>query len=170
MAGLVKLYETFVQLAEKIPYAFIALVARFAAVVPFWNSGQGKLDGGSIFGIHYELFNIKASKTYLFATEFGFGDALAPYAVQMAAIGENLLPPLIFFGFLSRFGAAGLIVMTLVIQFFVFPEQLLRANGNWSLHLLWVTPLLLILARGPGAISLDALLGKKGAAPSAAIG
>jgi putative oxidoreductase len=161
MTALVKLYGTFAQLAEKIPYAFIALVARLAAAAPFWNSGQGKLDGGSIFGVRYELFNIKASKTYLFANEFGFGDAIAPYAVQMAAIGENLLPPLLVFGFLSRFGAAGLLVMTAVIQFVVFPEELLRPNGNWSLHLLWATPLLLILARGPGAISLDAALGKK---------
>lgn len=161
MAGLIKLYGLFVKAAEGIPYAVLALIARFAAAVPFWNSGQGKLDGGAIFGIHYELFNIKASKTYLFATEFGFGDAIAPYAVQMAAIGENLLPPLLVFGFLARFGAAGLLVMTAVIQFVVFPEELLRPNGNWSLHLLWATPLLLILARGPGAISLDAALGRK---------
>ncbi len=62
-------------------------------------------------------------------------------------------------GIFTRIGAAGLLVMTAVIQFYVFPEELLRWNGNWSLHLLWAAPLLLILARGPGAISLDALLG-----------
>lgn len=161
MSGLINLYALFVRLCEKIPYAVIALVARFAVGMVFWRSGQGKLDGGSIFGVHYELFNIKASKTYLFATEFGFGDALAPYAVQTAAIGENLLPLLLFAGFLTRFGAAGLLVMTAFIQFFVFPEQLLQPNGNWSLHLLWASPLLLILACGPGAVSVDAFLGKK---------
>lgn len=156
------LYDRFTQLCNKIPYAFIALVCRFAAAVPFWRSGQSKLDGGSLFGIHYEVFNVKASKIYLFANEFGFGDALGPVAAHMAALGENLLPPLLVFGLLTRFGAAGLLVMTAVIQFFVFPDQLLMPNGNWGEHLLWAAPLLVLLGRGPGAVSVDHVLGRKG--------
>lgn len=161
MSALFELYAAFVRLCENLPYAVIALFARLAAAIPFWRSGQSKLDGGDIFGVKYELFNVKASKVYLFANEFGFGEALAPAAAQMAALGENLLPPLLLAGFLSRFSAAGLLAMTAVIQFYVFPEELLKANGNWSLHLLWAAPLLLILARGPGAISVDYLLGRK---------
>ncbi len=41
--------------------------------------------------------------------------------------------------------------MTLVIQLFVIP-------GGWPEHLLWFALLLLIVARGPGAISLDHLI------------
>lgn len=154
------LYSSFTTACSKIPYAIIALACRVAAAVPFWRSGQSKLEGGDIFGIKYELFSVKASKVYLFANEFGFGDALAPMAAQMAAIGENLLPPLLVFGLLTRFGALGLLIMTAVIQFYVFPEQLLMANGNWAMHLQWAAPLMVVLQRGPGSLSVDSVLGK----------
>jgi putative oxidoreductase len=49
--------------------------------------------------------------------------------------------------------------MTAVIQFYVFPEELLNPNGNWAMHLSWAAPLLVVLARGPGSISVDKLLG-----------
>lgn len=155
------LYAAFENLCDKIPYAFIALVARLAAAAPFWRSGQSKLDGASFFGIKYELLNIKASKEHLFANEFGFPDAVAPIAVQLAALGENLLPPLLLLGLFSRFSAFGLLAMTAVIQFYVFPEELLKMNGNWALHMSWASPLMLVLARGPGGFSLDGLLGNR---------
>jgi len=47
--------------------------------------------------------------------------------------------------------ALGLMAMTLVIQLFVYPD-------GWPEHILWLALLLLIIARGPGAISLDHLL------------
>lgn len=153
------LYSSFTALCGKIPYAVIALACRVAAAIPFWRSGQSKLDSADIFGVKYELFSLKASKVYLFAEEFGFGEALAPIAAQLAALGENLLPPLLVLGFLTRFGALGLLVMTAVIQFYVFPEELLNPDGNWALHLQWAAPLLVVLQRGPGAVSLDALFG-----------
>jgi len=118
------------------------------------------LEGGDLFGVKYEIFNVKASKIYLFANEFGFGDAIAPTAAHLAALGENLLTPLLVFGLATRFSALGLLIMTAVIQFFVYPEELLNPNGNWAMHLQWAAPLLVVLQRGPGAISLDTLLGK----------
>ncbi len=154
-----ELYATFVKSCETIPYAVVALACRIAAAIPFWRSGQSKLEGGDILGVKYELFSLKASKVYLFAEEFGFPDAIAPAAAQMAALGENLLPPLLVFGLLSRVGALGLLIMTAVIQFYVFPEELLRPGGNWAMHLSWAAPLLVVLARGPGAFSLDSLFG-----------
>jgi putative oxidoreductase len=42
-------------------------------------------------------------------------------------------------------------VMTAVIQLFVYPD-------GWPEHILWFALLLLIFARGPGAISLDHLV------------
>jgi putative oxidoreductase len=155
------LYEGFAALCGKIPYAVIALACRIAAAIPFWRSGQSKLEGADIIGVKYELFSLKASKVYLFANEFGFGDAIAPLAAQLAALGENMLPPLLVLGLLTRFGALGLLIMTAVIQFYVFPEELLNPNGNWAMHLQWAAPLLVVLQRGPGAISVDALFGGK---------
>jgi putative oxidoreductase len=155
------LYGAFAGLAERTPYAVLAFVCRVAAAIPFWRSGQSKLEGGDILGVKYEILSVKASKVYLFATEFGFGDALAPAAAHMAALGENILPPMLVFGLLSRASALGLLTMTAVIQFFVFPGQLFDPNGNWSMHLLWAAPLLVVFARGPGALSIDALVPKR---------
>ncbi len=160
MNGLISLYSTFSALCGKVPYTAVAIACRIAAGIPFWRSGQSKLDGADILGVKYELFSIKASKVYLFANEFGFGDAIAPAAAQMAALGENLLPPLLFLGLFARVGALGLLIMTAVIQFFVFPEELLNPNGNWLMHLQWAAPLMVVLQRGPGALSVDHLLGK----------
>ena len=41
--------------------------------------------------------------------------------------------------------------MTAVIQLFVYPD-------GWPDHILWTALLLLIVARGPGAISVDHLI------------
>lgn len=161
MSALDGLYSKFAALLERFPYTVVALACRFAAAIPFWRSGQSKLEGGEIFGIHYELFSLKASKIYLFENEFGFPEAIAPAAAQMAALGENLLSPLLVFGLFSRIGALGLLIMTAVIQFYVFPEELLKPDGNWSMHLQWAAPLLVILQRGPGALSLDAAFGRR---------
>ncbi len=153
------LYRGFANLFELIPYAVLAIVARVAGAVPFWRSGQSKLEGGEIFGVKFNPFDIAEKKIYLFQYEFGFPEAIAPMATRLAALGEFFLPLMLVFGLLTRVSALGLLIMTAVIQFWVFPEQLLMPNGNWSLHLLWAAPLLLVLARGPGAISVDALLG-----------
>ena len=161
MSALIGMYGKFAALGEKTPYAVVALACRLAAAIPFWRSGQSKLEGGDIFGIHYELFSVKASKVYLFENEFGFPGSIAPAAAQMAALGENLLPPLLVFGLFSRLGALGLLIMTAVIQFYVFPEELLKPDGNWAMHLQWAAPLLVILQRGPGAVSLDFAVGRR---------
>jgi putative oxidoreductase len=58
---------------------------------------------------------------------------------------------LLLAGFASRLSALGLMVMTLVIQLFVYPE-------GWPEHVLWFALLLLIVARGPGTLSLDHLI------------
>ncbi len=161
MSRIIQLYAQFTALCGKVPYSIVALACRLAAAIPFWRSGQSKIEGADLFGIKFELFSLKASKVYLFQEEFGFPEAIAPAAAQMAALGENLLPPLLVFGLLTRFGALGLLIMTAVIQFYVFPEELLNPDGNWAMHLQWAAPLMVVLQRGPGAISLDSLLGKK---------
>jgi putative oxidoreductase len=48
--------------------------------------------------------------------------------------------------------------MTAVIQIFVFPE-------SWVDHLMWTAMLLVLLTRGPGAISLDRFLAPHVLAP-----
>ena len=61
---------------------------------------------------------------------------------------EHLFPVLLIVGLGSRLSAGALLVMTAVIQFFVYP-------GAWSTHLLWASTLAFIIFRGPGQLSVD---------------
>jgi len=155
------LYQKFMQLMELIPYAVLALVARIAAAVPFWRSGQTKIDGGEFLGVKWNIFGVVDKKIFLFENIYGIPSALAPTMTHLASLAEFFFPIMLVFGLLTRFGALGLLGMTIFIQFYVFPGDLLKPNGNWSLHLLWAAPLLVVLARGPGVFSLDHVLGKK---------
>ena len=54
----------------------------------------------------------------------------------------------------TRFAALALLGMTAVIEVFVYPDA-------WPTHAVWAASLLYLVARGPGAVSLDYLLGRK---------
>jgi putative oxidoreductase len=62
-----------------------------------------------------------------------------------------VFPVMLVIGLASRLSALALFGMTLVIPLFVVP-------GGWPEHILWFSLLGLIIARGPGAISLDHLI------------
>jgi len=74
--------------------------------------------------------------------------AVAAYLATCVEIGGAVL---LVLGLATRLGAAAFLGMTLVIQLFVFPE-------SYPDHLLWAGPLLYLLLRGPGAISVDHLI------------
>lgn len=165
-------YIAFTQLCEKlISFSLILLIARFAGAIDFWKSGQTKINGSGIgldfwngaeaaYRFKYNVFDIAQKKFYLFEKVYHIPEPFTKPMTQAATIGEFLLPLLLVFGLTSRLAALGLLGMTAFIQFWVFPNELLVPTGNWSTHLLWAAPLLLIVARGPGAFSLDAVLGK----------
>lgn len=129
-------------LAEKIPYSIVALVARFAVASVFWRSGQTKVEGFLV---------IKDNTFFLFREEYKVPLLPPDLAAYLATIAEHVFPVLLLVGLASRLSALGLMVMTLVIQLFVYP-------GGWPEHVLWFALLLLIVARGPGALSLDHLI------------
>ena len=128
-------------LAERIPYSVIALAARIAVADVFWRSGQTKV---SSFSIREETF-------YLFREEYKVPLLPPDLAAYLSTIGEHVFPVLLFIGLASRLSALALFGMTMVIQLFVVP-------GGWPEHILWLSLLTLIFARGPGAISLDHLI------------
>jgi len=130
------------RLAERIPYALVALIARFAVATVFWRSGQTKVEN---------FFYIKDNTFFLFREEYKVPLLPPDIAAYVTTIAEHVLPVLLVVGLASRLSALGLIIMILVIQLFVEPQ-------GWPLHILWFAPLLLILARGPGALSLDHLI------------
>jgi len=72
----------------------------------------------------------------------------------MATIGELVLPAMLFVGLFTRFGALGLLIMTIVIQFFV-------DGFSFDFHYLWMIIFAMLVAYGGDKLSLDYLLGRK---------
>ncbi len=126
------------RLAERIPQSVVQLTARLAIANVFWRSGQTKVNG----------FHIREETFYLFREDYKVPLLPSDLAAYLATFAEHVLPILLLIGLATRLSALGLLGMTLVIQLFVIP-------GGWPEHLLWFSVLLLIIARGPGAISLD---------------
>lgn len=131
-----------------IPHDLVALALRVFAAMVFFRSGRTKVDG---------LFSIKDSTWYLFEHEYAL--PLIPFkiAAVIATAAEHVLPVLMILGLATRLSALGLLGMTAVIEIFVYPDA-------WVTHGLWAAALLAVVARGPGAVSLDRLIGIDGAA------
>jgi putative oxidoreductase len=129
-------------LGGHIPQDMLALAARVFPAVVFWQSARTKVDG----------FSIKDSTYFLF--EHVYALPLIPHApaAVLATVAEHVLPVLLILGVFARFSALGLLIMTAVIQVFVFPDA-------WVTHGLWAAALLVIVAQGPGRLSLDHLFG-----------
>ena len=129
-------------LAGRLPESVGLLFVRIALAGIFWRSGRSKLVEGSWFTI--------SDTTYeLFRTEYA-GVPLPPeLATVMAAGAEHLFPILLVLGLFTRASAFALLVMTMVIQIFVYPE------AWWSVHSLWVALALVLILRGGGLFSLD---------------
>lgn len=134
-------------LFERIPYSLIALAARIFPAAVFWQSGQTKVAG-------LNVFQLSDSAVYLFQEEYKLPLVDPTLAAHGAAIAEHLFPVMLVLGLGSRFAALALLAMTLVIEIFVYP-------GAWPTHGTWAALFLLIIARGPGAISLDHLIAKR---------
>ena len=89
----------------------------------------------------------------MFGSEIPF--PMPELVATMASSAEIVLPILLAFGFLTRWAALGLLCMTGVIQL-TYPE------GWANFHLYWAAMALAIMTFGPGAFSLDRLLGLDG--------
>jgi putative oxidoreductase len=126
---------------ERFPNAVLMVVFRIAVASVFWKSGLTKLPNWD-------------ATVFLFAEEYKVPLLPPEVAAYMAVILELSCPVLLVLGLLTRPAAAALLGMTLVIQIFVYPLA-------WSEHLLWAALLLFLVARGPGALSLDHWLGRR---------
>jgi putative oxidoreductase len=147
-----------IQLFEKIPYSLIAFIARFSIAAVFWKSGQTKVEGFAVdlIGGTFELGEprLAASTLPLFRSEYHVPLLSPEVAAHMAAFAEHFFPVLILIGFATRFSALALIGMTLVIQLFVYPDA-------YPTHGTWIAVLLLLVAKGPGRLSIDQLIARR---------
>ncbi len=135
-------------LGGQVPEGVALLFVRIALAGVFWRSGRSKVTEGSWLEISdatYELFH----------TEYS-GVPLPPEFAAIAATGaEHLFPALLLIGLFTRMSALALLGMTLVIQFFVYPD------AWWPVHALWVALTLVLIVRGGGLFSFDHPLGKR---------
>lgn len=137
-------FDLLLSMLGRIPIDLIALIARLSVAAVFWQSGQTKVNG----------WMLSDNALYLFENEYKL-PLIDPWlAAHLAALAEHIFPILLVIGLASRLSALALLTMTLVIQVFVYPAA-------WPTHGTWAACLLLVAAKGPGVVSLDAMIAKR---------
>jgi putative oxidoreductase len=137
----VTVLQASVQRLNAIPYSVVALIARAATFSVFFRSGTQKLADWN-------------ATLQLFQNEYHVPVLPPSVAAYMAASLELGVSTLVLIGLFTRAGVTALLGMTTVIEIFVYPEA-------WPDHIQWLAFMFILLARGPGKISLDALLFRK---------
>ncbi len=120
------------------------LLARVALALVFWRSYKTKVVEGT-------WLQIDETQYFIFENEFSGLPIPTDLAVPMATYAEFALPLLLFVGLFTRFSAVSLMIMTLVIQFFVFPT----ADHFWGWAVTPIALALVLISRGGGLFALD---------------
>src|SRR5215510_3011294 len=131
-------YAWFVRTREvlaRFPLCILQLLMRFGVGLVFFNAGVLK----------YKSFEFAVK---LFEDEYKVPILAPAVAARLAMFNELTVPVFLFAGLATRIATLPLLGMILVIQVFVYPNA-------WPDHVLWGSALILILTRGPGALSLD---------------
>lgn len=126
---------------ECLPLAIPEAFFRLGVGLAFWRSGQIKIQSWS-------------TTLALFSDEYKVPVLPPEIAAYMATAVELAAPILLLLGLATRLGAFAMLAMTIVIQAFVYPQ-------SYPTHLLWTGPLLYLVMRGPGALSIDHLIRKR---------
>lgn len=140
----VQKFNNTLRLFDRIPHDFVALIARLSIGAVFWQSGETKVEG----------WHVTDSAVYLFETEYRLPFIDPWLAAHLSAFAEHFFPLLLFLGFASRLSAAALLAMTLVIEIFVYPDA-------WPTHGTWAVCFLVIIAKGPGRLSIDHFIARR---------
>jgi putative oxidoreductase len=136
-----------------VPASLAMLILRFTLARPFFASGMTRWDGWFSLSFGTKTLFADDYRLHIFGQEIPFPQP--ELVATLASTAEIALPILLAFGFLTRYAAAGLLCMTVVIQL-IYPDA-------WpDYHLPWAAMALAIMTFGPGAISLDRLFGLDG--------
>ncbi len=143
MRRLIRIYDGIIAtISGRLAEGLLLVLVRFALAGIFWRSARTKIEEGS-------FLMMSDTTVLLFENEYGM-----PYpqiTSMIATYAEHLLPILVVLGLFTRISAAGLLIMTLVIQLFVFPE------AWWQVHIIWCALALTLIVKGAGIFSLDHL-------------
>jgi len=148
-AGTASLRSRWNRFAERLDswlsHTLVALASRGAIAAIFFLSGRTKVDG---------LLSVNETAYTLFREDYKVPLLPPELAAHLAAYAEHLFPLLLILGLFTRLSALALLGMTAVIQIFVYPDA-------WPTHLSWAAPMLYLIGRGAGCLSLDHALGIK---------
>lgn len=141
-------YDRFVALISgRLVESLMLLFVRVTLAGVFWRSGRTKVEEGS-------WLSVSETTIYQFAEDPFNKVPLLPseLAAHLTTYSEHALPILLVLGLFTRLSALALLGMTVVIQIFVFPD------AWWPVHSLWVALAMVLIVRGGGGLSVDALL------------
>ena len=153
--------DTLVWLCARSVYALLALGLRLVMARVFFLSGQAKIEGPGVpiqwpaGGVDLSVTlpaAIKETTFQLFETQYAELPIAPAAAAYLFSYAEFVLPICLLLGFATSFAAAGLLALNLLLQIYVAPAMW------WSLHVYWLSILLVLVLLGPGAISIDALI------------
>jgi putative oxidoreductase len=154
----IDLVRSAANLCSRVPDSWIALLGRFSVAAIFWKSGQTKIQGFALDIVagefRFGMPRLADAVVDLFRDEYRLPLLPPELAAAMAAWAEHVFPALILLGLATRFSALALLGMTATIQVFVYPDA-------YPTHGVWAAVLLFLVARGPGPLSLDALVAKR---------
>ena len=153
MQKIVNCYHQFNQLGGRIPADIALLLSRFAIASVFWRSAQSKISGWDFLGQSWQFFNLNQSALLLFQYEYQLPLLSPELAAYLGTVMEFFLPLFLILGLATRLAGLGLLVITAVIQFLVYPDA-------WPTHILWLALLVHLLQGGGGRISLDYFLAR----------
>jgi putative oxidoreductase len=155
------LVDGFIGMCSLLPYSLVSLALRVLLARAFFFDGQMRIDG-TRYLLNYQDFSFAFS-----LPERVRGDTIAAFfslpfslplvdvravAGHMLAYGEFVLPILLVLGLATRFAALSLILVTAMLALYVAPQAF------WTAHIFWAAILLVLVSRGPGEFSLDALI------------
>jgi putative oxidoreductase len=126
---------------DAVPYDVIALICRAATFSVFIRSGTQKL---SDWNATLALFQNEYHTPVL-------PPEIAAYTATTLEIGCSSL---ILVGLMTRVSTLLLLGMTATIQLFIYPDA-------WPTHIQWLAFMSVLVLRGPGRLSLDALVGPR---------
>ena len=126
-------------------------VARVALALPFLRSGLTRWDPFPALSVGTQFLFENQFRLHLFGKLYALP---APLALgYVTAVAELLLPALLVLGLATRYAAAGLLIMTGVIE-------LIIPDGWVNFHLYWAALAFSVLALGAGPLSFDALISR----------
>jgi putative oxidoreductase len=134
-----------------ISHDLLAAIARASIAALFLQSGRTKVEG---------WLSVSDSAVELFRDEYQLPLLSPELAAHVSAYAEHLFPLLLVLGLFTRASAVALLGMTAVIEIFVYP-------GAYATHGTWAAVLLYLIARGPGAVSVDHWLWRRPAGSAA---